>query len=263
MSRPNQRARERSPWAWSLRVCPVLELLEDREPPSSFPIDRLLALPVDEPVVASQEATRNVESKPVLIAAEAAPAEAPSAAALGVLGAPVAAVALVAERADTGLADRVSFTAPVDALSGRTASLALLPGRIDLSAGADLGGRGSPQRGENDSHQANSFTNTPPDITDFHAVENDDGTWTFEGHVDSAYVGGLTIDFGSAPAGSMPSLDGQTAEVQTDGSFQMTVKLQNCEQGIVTAQTSDPQGHGSNVAEDYVQQSGCGSHPGR
>ncbi len=260
MFRPNQRARERSRWTWSLRVCPVLESLEDREPPSSFPIDRLLALPVDGPVVALQEATRNVESKPVLIAPEAPPAEVLSTAAPGVLS---ATAALVAERPDTGLTNRVQFTAPVDTLSGRTVSLALLPGRIDLSAGADLGGRGSPQRGENDSHQPNSFTNAPPDITDFHVVENGDGTWTFEGHVDSAYVGGLTIDFGSAPAGSMPSLDGQTAEVQTDGSFQMTVKLQNCEQGIVTAQTSDPQGHSSNVAEDYVQQSGCGSHPGR
>ena len=100
----------------------------------------------------------------------------------------------------------------------------------------------------------------PPEIVDFSASEGEGGWWTFSGRVDAEKrgalkPGGLIVEFGG-----LPSLEGQTTEVDTNGTFSLTIRLRNaprCEEGIATAQTSDWFGQPSNLAEDYVHQTSC------
>jgi hypothetical protein len=55
--------------------------------------------------------------------------------------------------------------------------------------------------------------------------------------------------------GGIPSLDGQATGVESDGSFCLTIRLQNDEEGMATAQTTGLDGQPSNIAEYYVHQS--------
>jgi hypothetical protein len=89
-----------------------------------------------------------------------------------------------------------------------------------------------------------------PVITEFHASEGEGGWWTFSGVVVADNPWGLTVRFGG-----LSSLQGQTTDVQGDGTFQLTIRLQNGEEGLATAQTTDWQGRDSNLAQDYVHQS--------
>ncbi len=92
-------------------------------------------------------------------------------------------------------------------------------------------------------------------IVVFHAREDGDGWWTFDGVVDDESPRGLIVRFGG-----LPSLEGQVAEVADDGTFSVQIQLQRtpvCEEGRVTAQTTDWHGNPSNVAEAYVRQTNC------
>jgi hypothetical protein len=99
--------------------------------------------------------------------------------------------------------------------------------------------------------QGNRNDNAPgPVISEFHASEGERGWWTFWGVVVADNPWGLTMRLGG-----LPSLQGQTTEVQSDGTFRLTIRLHNGEEGLATAQTTDWQGRDSNVAQDYVHQS--------
>lgn len=94
-----------------------------------------------------------------------------------------------------------------------------------------------------------------PVIVEFSASEGPDGWWTFEGRVEAPSPRGLTVYFGG-----LPSLEGQTAPVDEDGGFRLTIQLQRtpvCEGGVATAQTEGWDGQLSNVIEDYVRQTNC------
>jgi hypothetical protein len=68
--------------------------------------------------------------------------------------------------------------------------------------------------------------------------------WTFSGTVnDCCSVNGLTVTLGG-----MPSLKGKTVQVLSDGTFEITVQLQNCESGTASAVTQDWWGQASNLA---------------
>lgn len=85
-----------------------------------------------------------------------------------------------------------------------------------------------------------------------YAQEGEDGVWTFTGRVEADSPGGLPVFFGG-----LPTLVGETAEVDEDGNFSLTIRLGECEGGLVTAQTIDWNGLRSNVAEDYVHRTSC------
>jgi hypothetical protein len=92
------------------------------------------------------------------------------------------------------------------------------------------------------------ITSSPPAITNFSAVENPDGTWTFSGCVTDAAPQGEVVNFGG-----LNSLRNKTATVQNAmGYFTLTVTLQPGEQGTATAMTTDWWGQGSNLAQTLV-----------
>ena len=84
------------------------------------------------------------------------------------------------------------------------------------------------------------------------AQEGENGEWTFTGHVEANSPGGLIVTFGG-----LPTLRGQTTDVDEHGNFSLTIQLGECEGGRVTAQTIDWEGFRSNVAEDFVHRTGC------
>lgn len=94
-----------------------------------------------------------------------------------------------------------------------------------------------------------------PAIVGFYASEGKEGWWTFAGRVDADSPGGLIVIFGG-----LDTLVDQTAPVNDDGTFSLTIQLQRtpvCEEGLATAQTTDWDNQPSNVAEDYVHQTNC------
>ena len=91
--------------------------------------------------------------------------------------------------------------------------------------------------------------NQPPVITDFGAVQGRGDFWTFEGTVTDPddSVEGMVVTFGGVLEGYNVS-----AVVQADGTFSLTQPFPGLENGIASAQTQDPHGAFSNVAECYV-----------
>ena len=88
-----------------------------------------------------------------------------------------------------------------------------------------------------------TVTNNRPVIEDFVAIHNYGNLWTFQGRVTDESPMGLTVHFGG-----MPSLNGQTATVQGDGSFTSTRYLTDGETGTATASTTDYYGQASDLA---------------
>jgi hypothetical protein len=88
---------------------------------------------------------------------------------------------------------------------------------------------------------------TPPDITSFFATLQNGTTWLFQGHVSDYSATGLNVIFGG-----LTSVQGQTATIDSNGNFYLTVQLQPGEQGSVTAQTGDWYGQLSNLAQTNV-----------
>ena len=75
-------------------------------------------------------------------------------------------------------------------------------------------------------------TSAAPSITNFRAIREVGNVWTFQGQVTDESAQGLVVRFGG-----LPSLQGQTATVRADGTFYLTVELQDGEQGTASAQT--------------------------
>ena len=86
-----------------------------------------------------------------------------------------------------------------------------------------------------------------PTISDFEAIEEAPGIWTFRGRVAGDDMVGRDVALGG-----LASLNGKVAQVEEDGWFYCTVQLQPGEHGLATAQTSDWLGHVSNVAVTRV-----------
>ena len=90
--------------------------------------------------------------------------------------------------------------------------------------------------------------NAPPFISDFSASHVYGNLWTFSGQVtDDQSVTGLIVHLGG-----LPSLQGVTATVNSQGWFSVTVQLGSNESGTATAQTTDVGGLASNVAWTIV-----------
>ena len=88
-----------------------------------------------------------------------------------------------------------------------------------------------------------TLTSNPPVITNFMATAGQGGVWTFTGTVTDESPAGLVVTFGG-----LPSLANQTATVQSNGSFELSVVLQAGEEGTATAVTTDWWGLMSNEA---------------
>jgi hypothetical protein len=83
-----------------------------------------------------------------------------------------------------------------------------------------------------------------PVISNFTASQGSGNLWTFTGQVtDDQSVAGLVVTLGG-----LPSLNGVTATVNSQGWFSITVRLQAGESGTATAQTNDWWGMASNTA---------------
>jgi hypothetical protein len=91
------------------------------------------------------------------------------------------------------------------------------------------------------------ITSNPPAITNFSAVENPDGSWTFSGYVTDAAPQGEVVNFGG-----LNSLQNKTARANSFGYFTLTVTLQPGEQGTATALATDWWGQASNLAQFAV-----------
>ena len=92
-----------------------------------------------------------------------------------------------------------------------------------------------------------TVSSAAPRITNFGAVQGAGNTWTFQGQVTDESAAGLVVQFGG-----LPSLLGQTATVQANGWFYLTIQLQPGENGGASAQTTDWWGLASNEAEDLI-----------
>jgi hypothetical protein len=88
-----------------------------------------------------------------------------------------------------------------------------------------------------------------PVITSFQAIQGQDSLWTFSGHVSDSNQGAITVTLGG-----LPSTQGQTVTVQSNGNFSITIQLQPGENGIATAQATDSLALQSNVAMALVSQ---------
>lgn len=89
---------------------------------------------------------------------------------------------------------------------------------------------------------------TPPEITYFGASHPYGNTWIFSGSVAAGVCpAGMTVQLGG-----LTGLQGQTATVQADGTFSITVTLQPGDDGTATAITTDPFGQQSNMAGTTV-----------
>jgi hypothetical protein len=92
-----------------------------------------------------------------------------------------------------------------------------------------------------------TLTNAAPQITSFSAMKGMGNLWTFRGTVDDEYEPGLVVELDG-----LPSLEGRTATVCSDGSFSLMVELAAGEMGEAHAQATDWWGVGSNVATYFI-----------
>lgn len=242
------------------RVRPVLVSLEDRGFPSSLAGSGYLLLPPEADLPGFQ-AVRAVIEGPVAPSAPAAGLGVrTSPAGLGSLPEPALGSRLIPDDAPSGVR---TPTGPAPAASPAAAASDVpvsRPAGIDPAAGADRADELTAGHQMAVGTRQHGSKHPAPKITGFHVSQNDDGTWTITGHVKSDFAPLLSVNFGSSPDGTMPSIDGQGTRVDDQGNFQFTTSLQPCEHGMVTAQTSaDPNGKASKKVEDYVSQTGCGN----
>jgi hypothetical protein len=177
-------------------VRPLLEFLERREFPSSLQPADLLAAPLTGSLALTSFAVPEVVPQ--------APIHQPS------TTDPVAAVGTAGDHASL-------MTVP---LGNPVVPAAGLQINLDLPNIRGGSGRG------------NASEQHSPQIVNFHAVEGENGYWTFEGVVVADCTYGLMVSFGG-----LPSLQGQTVDVNNDGTFSLMIQLQNGEYGDATAQT--------------------------
>jgi hypothetical protein len=97
-----------------------------------------------------------------------------------------------------------------------------------------------------------------PSIISFIATQISGQTWVFSGKVSSPDLSSTTVQLGG-----LPSLNGVTCGVQSDGSFSVTVSLQSGEYGTASAQATDSMtGLASALAYCAVLSGGSSQHGG-
>jgi hypothetical protein len=104
-----------------------------------------------------------------------------------------------------------------------------------------------------------SLTDSPPVISNFTATSNGRNIWTFGGTVSAQYAPGLVVTFSGGPA----AINGQTAVVQANGTFSLTVQISSSTSGSanISAQVvSDWWGEASNVSFANITWTGSGGH---
>jgi hypothetical protein len=88
------------------------------------------------------------------------------------------------------------------------------------------------------------ITDQAPVISNFTASQSSGNYWTFTGQVtDDQSVAGLVVTLGG-----LPSIQGKTVTVNSNGWFTVTIQLKAGESGTATAQTNDWWGMASNTA---------------
>jgi hypothetical protein len=108
---------------------------------------------------------------------------------------------------------------------------------VVTSAGPGASGPSAPEGG-----------NQAPLVTSFVGLPGVGNVWTFQGRVIDESPAGLTVRFGG-----IPTLQGKSATVGSDGTFCLVIQLTAPQDnGMATAQTTDWGGLNSNVAEFYV-----------
>jgi len=92
--------------------------------------------------------------------------------------------------------------------------------------------------------------NTAPRIVDFMGVEIVGGLWEFSGDIQDETPAGLTVAFGGEPG----SLQNVTTTSDANGHFEKIVFMNTngSDNGLASAQTVDPPGLASNLAQYYV-----------
>lgn len=90
---------------------------------------------------------------------------------------------------------------------------------------------------------------TAPVIDNFDAIEVGHGFYKITGHVTAANVNGMVVNFAGIPA-----INGKTAVCDANGDFTLViaVKTDGSDRGGISAQTTDANGHQSNLALAFV-----------
>ena len=88
-----------------------------------------------------------------------------------------------------------------------------------------------------------------PVIDQFNPSEVAHGWYEITGHVTATNVNGLVVRFDG-----IPSLEGRTATCDANGNFTLvfTVQTNGTDRGTISAQTTDANGHDSNLALAYM-----------
>lgn len=89
------------------------------------------------------------------------------------------------------------------------------------------------------------FMNAPPTISLEFPYEDLDDMWVFKGTVDDENPAVCKVTFGGI-------LQGQTATADENGDFVLYLLLENGEEGLYTAETTDEVGEVSNLAEEIL-----------
>jgi hypothetical protein len=92
-----------------------------------------------------------------------------------------------------------------------------------------------------------TITDQAPTINNFQAVRVACNTFTISGTVSNAQAAGMTVTLGG-----LPDMVGCTITVRADGTFSASFDLAKGESGTLTAQTTDPWGLTSALAQTYV-----------
>lgn len=95
-----------------------------------------------------------------------------------------------------------------------------------------------------------TLTSNVPWISSFSATRIEGDMWVFQGTVVDESPEGLVVELSG-----IPSLQGVTATVLSDGSFSVVIELDPGESGTVSAITTDWWGLTSNIAQDWVDNS--------
>ena len=116
-------------------------------------------------------------------------------------------------------------------------------------SGSATGSGSGSASGSGSGSGSGTASGAPPVITNFTAAQENNEVWILSGTVtDSGVnVAGMTVSFGGVFAGY-----GASAVVNADGSFSETGVFEGLQSGTATAQTTNPLGQASNLAETIV-----------
>jgi hypothetical protein len=136
----------------------------------------------------------------------------------------------------------------------------ILSGVVNATATTDSQGHYSvtlpvPQLGQENAKSANGLSNTAqytlvccsPVIANFSAVSEGNGLWCFSGKVSGAPTEGEVVNFSGIKA-----VNGQSVEVNSDGTFDFYAIVTGGNGGWATAQAVDWRGNKSPVASTFV-----------